>query len=249
MLAIVKDPRKIAKVPLTQEDIDVEAELRGDILSRAHKEFGYKGHAFDARGPLAKALAACGIAPLDTAQVVEYKTSKEYHHRTHKRVFVGLAMYLWPSLLSVLVMAVMLRLKLGEDVTAGWFTGCVLFAAAGTLISSGVWYIEGKPVVKDYDIIRRWTTFSLGGVDETFYNRNGQLRGNYCYQGYIPIHVLNLALQVREACPKAVLLIDELTQTRMEVPRPLPDPFLRVELGSELYYIAVWDEREFEARA
>jgi hypothetical protein len=55
-------------------------------------------------------------------------------------------------------------------------------------------------------------------------------------------------VHIWEALPEVKFSIHELHAEVSEVPNPLPDPFMEVILGTEHYFIAVWDEREFEAK-
>jgi len=59
------------------------------------------------------------------------------------------------------------------------------------------------------------------------------------YKQEIPIDFLNLAYKIKEAFPEAQLSIEHLNFNRVN------DPFLTLKLGSETYYIAVWDEPTF----
>jgi len=70
------------------------------------------------------------------------------------------------------------------------------------------------------------------------------------YKKAIPEFALRKAVQIKEACPAADIAIDEITVTRSRTqpPRTNFDPFLVVSLGSERYYVEVWDEAKFEAK-
>ena len=250
MTTLIKDPRSITRTPLAHGD-DVEAALRGDVLARAHQEFGYVGESFGARGPLAKALADLGIAPLDTNQVEQYKKSKERiwtkGRRARARVIATLVA---PTVVWGLFYAIKMYfgLHLASDGGPGSALGVMIFTASALTIVG--WIITNDIVgseVSDLRCVRSWKTFAFGA--KNYSDHRGKEYANHAnYTGYVPVHVLNMALQIRSVCPIATFYIDELTLEVAQVPRPLPDPFLKVSLGSESYYIAVWDEREFEAK-
>lgn len=58
------------------------------------------------------------------------------------------------------------------------------------------------------------------------------------YNGAIPARVVELAKSVRRFCPEATAYVHYLEGH--------PDPFLMVGLGDEVYYLDVWDERDFQ---
>lgn len=232
-MTITKDVRDITRVPLTH-NTNIESELRGDVLAKAFKEFDYVGESFEARGPLAKALVACDIAPLDTAQVQQYKESKVrtgYSSRVKREVIA------W-SVWAVVVGAVWMYIH-PASMNIGDISAFIAATSIGTLlIMVIVWETMISSEMPSYTKSWGWSSFALGREDSRMHK----------YTGYVPVHVLNMALQVRLQCPNASMIVDELSLVIDEVKRPLPDPFLKVTLGSETYYIAVWDEREFEAK-
>ena len=65
------------------------------------------------------------------------------------------------------------------------------------------------------------------------------------YPRYVPVFVLNYANQIKRECPGAEFAVHELYRELA----PQPDPFLLVRHGSEQYYVAVWDEKDYERRA
>lgn len=233
-MLIANDVRKIKRVALTHSD-DVEAELRGDVLTRAHKEFGYVGDSFGARGPLAKALVGLDIHPLDAAMVEQYKKSKERKggdiadkwHCLAWAAWIGIVGIVWAKNYSP-------RGDMSDYIFAGFMT-----LAITCLVMVLFWHgIAANELLPSYRKSWGWKSFGLGRTATGFTS----------YRGYIPVHVLNTALEIRTACPGIAMVIDELTLSIENIERPLPDPFLKATLGSESYYIAVWDEREFEAR-
>lgn len=64
------------------------------------------------------------------------------------------------------------------------------------------------------------------------------------YSGFVPMHVLNKAIQIKSELPQVQFNVDVL-ETNWE--EKYPDPFLIATHGNELFYIEVWDEIEFEA--
>jgi hypothetical protein len=240
---VARDPRKIQRVALNHTD-DVEASLRGKVLAEAYKSFGYVGESFGARGPLAKTLVRCGITPLDTAQVEQYKASKvSLTEDSGKKwdaaawaILLGAVcfvwnMYIWPSINTT-------RMAGGDynDWVADTVFSSFMTILASLFLIGCVWYSIIRLHIPKHRRQKSWVSYTLGGPEKSKYH------------GYIPIHVLNLALQVKNSRVAASFVVDELTLSVQQVPRPLPDPFLKVTLGSEFYYIAVWDEREFEAK-
>lgn len=63
------------------------------------------------------------------------------------------------------------------------------------------------------------------------------------YKSMVPEFVLRKAVQIKEACPTALIYVDALKVNT----RPFPDPFLVVKLGNEKYWVDVWDEAAFES--
>jgi hypothetical protein len=227
------DVRDIDTIVLTHED-NVEKELRGNVLAAAYKEFGYSADSFDAFGPLAKALVKCEISPLNPVQVEKYKASKTYSFRIQT----------WPLFILSLIGAV----------TTYWLMATPYLDKHGPNDGTGVLIILGGVLgtigavlcaavftgeCPIYMRSRDWSRYSLG--------KNGDYR-EQLYSRYIPVHILNMAVQIKKNLPDAKLYVDELT-TMSKVNWPEPDPFISVEYGSEKYYFGVWDEREFEAKA
>lgn len=57
----------------------------------------------------------------------------------------------------------------------------------------------------------------------------------------VPLFALRKAVQVKKACPEAILEVDELIEQKK-----LIDPFLVARLDGETYYLEVWKEPKFE---
>jgi hypothetical protein len=235
---MITEVREIPRAPLAHVD-DIEAELRGDILERARTVFGYAAEAFNARGPLARALAVLEIAPLQKAAVEQYMKTKERAWQTHKKTILHwISTVVWPGALMLTyytlthfdVLNWTSSLGPTGSLACGVFIAVLILGVLGG-IAGNVYAAED---VDDFEHKHVWKQFSLGGPDK--------------YEGYIPVHVLNQALQLKAEVPAAQFTVYELQDIVQRIPRPLPDPFLLVELGAEKYFIAVWDEREFEAQ-
>jgi hypothetical protein len=239
----ISDPRKIRYVVLAH-DRDIQQEMRGEVLAEAHRNFGYDADSFNARGPLAKILSKLEIVPLDGGEVAMYMASK-----TGKSEF---SVASWLHIVATLIALGYVAFGLWhyphlanndgssfKDYPSGidWVT--VIFFSAFPAIMGGVilnMIAAGVgamfPKIKR---VRTWEQYKLG-------------RGNGRYKDYIPVHVLSLANQIKSEAPEAVFQIHELTEAVDKIQEPLPDPFLSVALNNERYFIAVWDEREFEAK-
>lgn len=236
MTTVVKDPRKIAKVALTHHD-NVEAALRGDVLTRAHKEFGYTADEFQNSGPLAKALVAAGITPLNKGQVNMYMADKAktrvYHE--YPALIVTASVCIGGYIAAHLIVAGLWP-SFYEWGTFGWALLSVMSLLMGCVLPISFTMSERKKVT----LTIAWRKFVFG--------QQGRYSGQASlYEGYIPVHILNQALAVKNECPLAEFFVYELAKAEKSVEVPLPDPFLEVAYGSERYFIAVWDEREFEA--
>ena len=57
----------------------------------------------------------------------------------------------------------------------------------------------------------------------------------------VPLFALRKAVQVKKACPEAILEVDELIEEKKVI-----DPFLVARLDDEVYYLEVWKEPKFE---
>ncbi len=269
----ITDPKTIETVALTHVD-DVSATLRAEVLERARKEFGYAADTFGHQGPLAQALMQAEVTPLKTADVQQYMKSKERAWVSHRAWLMRAVMLVSPALAGIGVIWATHNkyFNFGKDSVMDFMSFVLLLVASG--VGTVILNVVYKNPVSDREYKRYWREYGFGdapqratapegGTAMEQYNRNmaalrtSQILGQHyaqgikrsSYNGYIPVHILNLALQVREACPEANFVIHELTLSMENVPKPLPDPFLSVTLGSEEYFIGVWDERDFEARA
>lgn len=258
-MATVKDVRDIQFETLEHVD-NIEAQLRGEVLTKAHQLFGYCADSFAAAGPLAKALVALDIKPLKAQQVEDYMRSKEGTKNFHTG-WIGIP-FGWLMLPLWLLFSVHLGCfsDRGNDPTAA-FSGIVVVF----LLVLNLWQSFERPWPK-YRRTTLWTKYTLGKAAQVKKNamavyksameaayRMGNMEVNWsgdeAYPRYIPVHVLNMCVQVKELVPDAQFYVHELTSVVERMTRPKPDPFIEVQLGSERYWLAVWDEREFEAKA
>lgn len=229
-MATITSISQIARIPLHN---DPEAELRGDTLQKAAQLFDYKAQSFNAFGPLAKALSALDIIPYKEEEVRAYMASKKRNIKVS-----------WSFLTWLLIPCFFLPITLWIErlCLPSWKA---VFHVAPTLPNIFFFIIFGiggaafcHDFIPSVRYIREWTTHAFGnphGYEPT-------------YPRYIPIHVLNYAVQIREALPKASFLIHELTSKTETTIVPRHDPFLEVVLGPEHYFIAAWDEKDFEAK-
>jgi uncharacterized membrane protein YeaQ/YmgE (transglycosylase-associated protein family) len=226
------DVRNIETMVLTHTD-DIEKELRGDILAKAYQEFGYQADSFDAFGPLAKAFVKCDIAPLNTEQVEKYKASKESN----------LTIKTWPFYILTLLSVVGVYWGFAYHYIRNTnndsgMVAVIIVGAVGTIVAliCGAIFSDEMPT---YKRSRGWHRYNLDKYEDRTFHQ---------YPRYVPVHILNMAVQLKNELSGAKFYIDELT-TLTVAQWPEPDPFILVQYGSEKYYFGVWDEREFEAKA
>ncbi len=254
---VAKDVRQLKRVVLTHVD-DVEQQLRMDVLDKAQQKFGYVGESFGAKGPLAKVLTDCGIHVFDTQQVAAYMASKEFAY-TYKPWDAKirrrkLTIRLIGAGAVMALLAVWYFVFAASDMFFRVFPS-TLTVVIGTFITamlSDFANLYGDFEQRHQEVERKqyWKKFRFGSVvqhDRTELIYNGVRTSNELrsYTGYVPVHVLNEALTIKEAAPQAEFFVHELTLAERNVPLPQPDPFMEVALGSERYIFAVWDEREF----
>jgi hypothetical protein len=243
-MTTITDPRKIQHVVLAHSG-DIEQEMRGEVLTEAYKNFGYSADSFDARGPLAKVLASLEIQPLDGGQVAEYMTSKA----GESEFSVGV----WFHIIVTVIALGYIAFGFSHYPQFGAHDGSQFHDYKGGVDWFAVGFLSVFPGILGGALLNAvaagisaffpkthrswiWNKFTLG-------------RGNGSYRRYVPVYVLNLANQIKSEIPEATFVVHELTSQIEKIQEPLPDPFLSVALNGESYFIAVWDEREFEARA
>lgn len=238
----MKDVRSIPRMVLDHVD-DVEANLRGEVLRQAADNFGYCAESFGATGPLAKALRELGIAPLDTAHVERYKKSREHVRMVNRRAWAHWLLSVVPVSVALPLNIVFWNNTVGPLPTMG--------VALLSVIANGVLAIGFDRALTSRKHTWAWATYVLGPrTGDAMMDMYGRTihRSVSRHTRYVPVHELHLANQIRVACPQVQFGMDELTYSLEDMPRPLPDLFLWTQLAGEKYYIAVWDEREFEAR-
>ncbi len=177
---------------------------------------------------LATALRRLEIEPLKSSSVEKYKARKARPGIWSGKVHGA-------RMLLIAIASFALSYKIGK---AALWDGAhfgnvfsILFFMIG--IGFGLTSL-GLFIDKDYRgtrTTRHWRRLPIGG-----------------YFGSVPDFILNKAVEIKSECPKADIWIDQLIEDREEQPRPDPDPFLVVSLGTkESYYIDVWNEKDYEA--
>lgn len=193
---------------------------REEMLETARKTIGYRS---PQPNTLLQKLIALEIAPFRTLAVEQYKKSKE-----KVGIYSGTRDWLIWLLSSVSVLGG--GIYGANHLDGGFKFGlCVLgiiIGAASSIISLAF----GIPEMKGTGIrtVSRWDRVALSH-----------------YDGAIPDHVLQKAIEIKKAIPNAYFEIDYLESTREIVERD-PDPFLRVCDSSHWYYVEQWDEKDFE---
>lgn len=216
----------LPRMKFSQPSADLR-DARVELATRADKVLGYKhlAQSIAAPGALLYTLHGLGIEPLIRSSVEAYKREKA---RPGMWSGTKLAVRLWITavipLLSFLTLAYLWHA--GTDFTPdpGIFLGTFgsVVATVILLISGVVNAGGGERAVRD------WVTFDLKG-----------------YKGTIPEFVLQKALLVAEHCPGTTFSVEQLRETIQDKVL-LPDPFLLVRYDGELYYLDVWEEKEYE---
>ena len=207
---------------------------REELANKAKRLLGYSKLAdvIIAPGSLFNTLRNLEITALDYTSVKMYKKSKERTgmYSGTKRMLVWLATWLF------------LVLIVGPEAAryANW--GVV---SPGGVIAVGSWMVGWFGLLCWISL----STFakpnsSWGEGNRKVIGWNAESVSNY--HGSIPEHVLRKAIQIQEQLPVVTFNVEYLTETTQHYRKPLPDPFLKVSLGSESYYIEVWDEKEYE---
>ncbi len=245
---VITDVRQIERMPLTHTD-DIEKELRGELLTKAFEEFNYSADEFGGRGPLAKVLQKLDIAPLKKEQVMTYMESKKWESPELHSIIRPIVILL-TTVGAYLIDLHILNKTIGTSDRAWELMDYVfmgLFDSIGIFVSSLILCGIIDVTVPNMKVAKKWKWFVLGKTKVQMQFKK-EVNTLYPYRRYVPIHILSMALEIRKEVPSAIFSIAELTKEVYKIPQPLPDPFLCVSCGSESYYIAVWDEREFEAK-
>jgi len=241
---LITDARKIERIPLTHNS-NVEAELRGQVLAEAHKNFGYKADSFNTHSQLARVLSELDIQPLNRSQVEQYKASKRrtYVRRPCFWLHVSIEVFILSCAAALLAYGVRDAIEAPVfhglsfwDNYVGYIFGAFATILLGNVILQGAFSIGFSHLFPDRKYTWKWKFFDLAQNASNPYPR------------YVPLHVLNFANQIKNELPTAEFQVDELTLTVENIPRPLPDPFLWVTHDGVGFCIAVWDEKEYEAK-
>jgi hypothetical protein len=207
-------------------------EPRAKLAQEARDILGYKrlALAICTPGALLFQMRELNINPLDTNDVEAYKKSKEHAGMWSNRV------RMW-----------------------AWFTAFLVFTpfcagAIGKLLMMSPTLPHVAEVVACILVICVTFIRACCNIEN---NRTGRRKVTSWYSmpikeynGFMPEHTIDKAVQIGKALPAAKFEVDYLgtIMEKGEKPLPDPDPFLRVSLSStgECYYLDVWQEREFE---
>jgi hypothetical protein len=210
---------------------DAIAEERKQLAMEAKSLLGYNrlAQALTIPDALMFGLRKLGIEPLSPVGVEAYKRKK-----ARPGMWSDTRTGLW---LFAAVIICYLVLTPWANRYADWNHGnAPAFAVVGTIVLGVGLLVSAFIHVLDnthggaYRIIRDWYTVPISE-----------------FAGAIPEFVLQRAIQIKKECPKAELKINYLVEEERRNLRRDPDPFLVAALGSECYYIDVWDEREYES--
>lgn len=198
------------------------------IADKARIVLGYKrlARAYTLPSSLLYALRELEIPPLVTQAVYNYK-AKKAKKGTWRRIKLAWA-FLGCAISFALGAATINTYHL--DNTPLGVTGmiiCILLGIASGIATIGNFIESGSSGDKRTN--RTWERYSIHNYDRA-----------------IPLFVLNKAIAIKEKCPSAELIIEQLVQKKEGSTRPLRDPFLVATMDHEEYYIDVWDEREYE---
>ena len=209
------------------------------------------------RKPLAQALHVAGIKPFTADSVARYKANKTRCLRlTHAEIpekpqailaltgllvhSIGLAAWGWGlgnfslpfgvflGSLPVTMITLIIYLEqqkglfpheLTRERPIASFILFVLLCCCGIAYHTVLVYLCGPPS-------KRW-----------------QLASFWEHQGKMPGYALETAGEIRMRCPDAYLYVEELVQNNRVI-----DPFLVVKLGTERYYVEVWDEPDYDQK-
>jgi len=136
----------------------------------------------------------------------------------------------------------------------------ILLGYSGAMVRKNVAGVLGKVLIeldiRPYDL-KRVGAYKEKKRKEAHAQRRATVRSSYVqvysrwmlvplskYTAIVPEFALRKAVQIKEACPTALFYVDVLKVNTKKI----PDPFLVVKLGSEKYWVEVWDESEFEAQ-
>lgn len=207
---------------------------------------------------LGRAIRALGIKPFTTESVEEYKRTMCWGKlQLFERVLTSADEFV--IVLAGAIINAVIYLALGE--TLLWaLSGVGLKDDAETLeflplvfmISPFFWGVAASFVSdSQYDIRQAplvGNVFAFLSFGSTMWilclfgspSKRWELTPLKGYEKDIPHHVLETIALVHAKCPSAVFFVDELVM--------YPDPFLKVALDHEEYYLEVWNEPRFTAK-
>lgn len=240
---------ELERVTFTQSTITEESEK---LATNASQVLGYKKLARAVAAPtsLGYALKELDIAPLTMNSVNKYKRSKEKlgMWSGYKQGIACLAVI--PVNLAIIkVIGGLLPPTASQS---NFFQGTLVGVSIALVIASIICFARSIFCFFDSDMRgkRKSTTWQ-------YVSLNG-------YQGAIPEYVLSKAIEIKKQYPLANFAIDQLFEQTEHTPIRQRDPFLvahtsqddgsnryydysqSVSGSSELYYIDVWDEKEYE---
>jgi hypothetical protein len=240
----------LARIPLSELG---SADSRALLLVKA-KALLTKQPLPDAR-VLRDALLQLAIEPLDSKKVDAYKRSKRCATR---RLTLGSYTYIAAAIVSTF-MVVFSAIKWYQSPSTGpndpptmstiwWAVGAIIaLMASGYLLANYTDYRKYITVKAD------WQRFGLHNVVKQYGSKEMEVES-------LPDFALERFLLVAQACPTASFHVDALFidtnvessefEKRREAARVQrmmhPDPFLVATLGSEEFYLDVWEEPQFE---
>jgi hypothetical protein len=223
---LVKDVKDISRQTLVNNYDSIKFQ-RGDVVIEAASKLGYQGLSVNAEGPLEKVLRLKEIEVLDPSQVKVYKMSKvsNINLTEKKRRDIGISII---SAVFISVYSICVHIS-NESLLSTYLASIIpaLVISMWTFIMGSLAFNPSTTTWKNTS----WVEIRLSE-----------------YQNYIPVHVLNKCLAIREECPNAQFIVHELQERIHHVSASLLDPFMEVRLYNESFFIEVWDEREFEAK-
>ena len=175
-------------------------------------------------------LKKLGITPIDPARVRKYQDSKQKTWMEYSKG-VTLCRRIFACALPAFFALVLGRAFFPTVVLAtlefGLLTVAVLLLAGVTLV--GGW---SREFGKRYKCSNTWASSTIQeyGLDR------------------LPPFAIDTAVKIKEAVPDVKMIVEYLVEKREEMPKPVwtTEPFLVAQRGAEIYYLEVWDERDFE---
>jgi len=211
----------ISRVPLVRTE---DVELKSRLFEESRQLLRYDAEHVLTFGLLSQTLMKLGIEPLNRREVEAYK-AKLRGRSLSNHAWIWILSSLWLVAASYLGWASHRAVP-----NSGWeITAAVLsiLCVVGYLITIGPYRAD---------------------VDKTWkeWNWHAEPLANYGYR--VPEFALSKAVKIARELPDARFHVEALFEREGREVRRDPDPFLVVKHGRELFYIDVWDEREFEQK-